>query len=209
MGEYIRYRGEEIKIGTCEDLYYATYPKYIAALEAHTLHRLEGNSSPEAYAKPDAGFRFRFPFPDEDHLSLGSLEYDYSRGVPITLDVSACEPPKGHDRNKSTFQMEITQQKLVFRESDKNLCLALVWRDPKTRQSFRIEDDADIKNILKQIIKHHIQNENDLKQKLFYRKIAARILKGYRLSTVQTLSKKLRVHSREVLPKSLSPGKKR
>jgi len=209
MGEFIRYRGTEIKLGTCEDLYYATYPKYIAALEAQVLFRSEWNGSPEEYAKPDAGFRFRFPFPDEDHLSLGSIEYDFSRGVRIELDISVCEPPENCDIKEGCFEMEITQQKLVFRESDKKLCLALVWRDPKTRHSFRVEEDTDIKNILQQIIKHHIQNENDLNQKIFYRKIAARILKGYRLSEGQQLPQKVRNHPRQILLKSVSARKKR
>ena len=68
MGEYIKYRHEIIKIGTCENLYYTSYPKYCTALESNRLSREDGNLSPELYAKPDSGFRFRFPFPDEDKL---------------------------------------------------------------------------------------------------------------------------------------------
>jgi len=33
MGEYVKYLGEPIKIGTCENLYYATFGKYSEALK--------------------------------------------------------------------------------------------------------------------------------------------------------------------------------
>src|SRR5258705_56795 len=61
MGEYAQYRGEEIKIGTCEDLFY---------LRADQRHLITGYDF-------DAGFRYRFPWPDEDGKAPGSFDpYD-------------------------------------------------------------------------------------------------------------------------------------
>lgn len=67
MGEYATYRGNTVKIGTCENMYY---------LRADQRHLV-----------PDYDFvldveRFRFPFPDEDDIKPGAFE-DYSRGVKI------------------------------------------------------------------------------------------------------------------------------
>lgn len=65
MGEYARYNGEEIKIGTCEEMYY---------LRADQRHLV-------AY-EFDGTERFRFPFPDEDGLEPGRFD-DHDRGVKI------------------------------------------------------------------------------------------------------------------------------
>lgn len=178
MGEYVKYKREKIKIGTCENLYYATYPKLTEALKAGLLRTLAGNLAPSFYVKPDSGFRFRFPFPDEDHLPLENLGRlnDFHRGVPLTLE--------------NGEQMEITQQKLVHRESDGKLCLALVCRDPSGGNSYRLEDDEDVRQVLKGLVRHHIAAENNPEKKSFYRQIGARILKGYRLKPP---SQKLRV----------------
>lgn len=79
MAEIVTYKGQRTSLGTCENLYYATYQKYIAALNAGFLKYVPGNLSPEQYALPDSGFRFRFPFPDEDHLSIGGEGNAFSR----------------------------------------------------------------------------------------------------------------------------------
>lgn len=178
MGEYVKYKGEVVKIGTCESLYYATYEKYLDALKKNQLSFHPGNDLPAAYASADSGYRFRFPFPDEDKLSIGDAGYkDFSRGVPIAVRQSEVTHTTIQEER---YQMEITQQKLIHRQSDGKLCLALVWRD-STGQSFRVEDDADLKDILKEMIRHHILDNADPKQKAFYREIAARALKGYRI----------------------------
>lgn len=78
MGEYARRRidGEEIKIGTCEDMYYLRYD------QRGQVAPLPGNVDPVRDA--DA-LRFRFPFPDEDHIPPGEGFYEagYGRGVII------------------------------------------------------------------------------------------------------------------------------
>lgn len=77
MGEYASYRGQSVKIGTCEDMYYLRYDQ-----RYHVQHK-SGNVDPVH----DAGdLRFRFPWPDEDHLTPGSNTFHdngYHRGVSI------------------------------------------------------------------------------------------------------------------------------
>lgn len=180
MGEYIKFNGEEIKIGTCENLYYTSFQMYNQALKTGKIQSMFGER-PEIYIEPDSGFRFRFPFPDEDSYRMCDQRMDYNRGVPITIDQGAVADFGEGTRPGQTYTMEITQQKLVHRQSDGKLCLALVWRDPLKDESFRIEDDTVVRAILKQIIKHHISNEAKLDTKLFFRKMCFRLLKGYRM----------------------------
>lgn len=76
MGEYARHNGREIKIGTCESMYYLRFD------QRHQVEAMSGNVDPVRDA--DA-LRFRFPFPDEDGLPPGDALYDkgYDRGVHI------------------------------------------------------------------------------------------------------------------------------
>lgn len=73
MGEYAKYRGEEIKIGTCEDMYYLRYD------QRELVTAINGSIDPVGDA---AAIRFRFPFPDEDALEPGQFN-DYDRGVAV------------------------------------------------------------------------------------------------------------------------------
>ena len=66
MGEYATYQGQVIKIGTCEEMYY---------LRADQRHLVADYTF-------DAADRFRFPFPDEDHIEPGRF-VDYDRGLRI------------------------------------------------------------------------------------------------------------------------------
>lgn len=69
MGEYAKtVSGEEVKIGTCEEMYY---------LRADQRHLIVGYDF-------DGSERFRFPFPDEDGIEPGSGDFaDHRRGVRI------------------------------------------------------------------------------------------------------------------------------
>ncbi len=73
MGEYARYKGHDIKIGTCEDMYYLRYD------QRHKVRATCGNVNPVADA---AELRFRFPWPDEDHIEPGAFE-DYHRSICV------------------------------------------------------------------------------------------------------------------------------
>ena len=77
MGEYASYKGNEIKIGTCENLYY---------LRADQVRRLDDPTVVTAYL--DA-YRFRFPFPDEDSNEPGEIGHRaHDRGVAVHGDVA-------------------------------------------------------------------------------------------------------------------------
>ena len=73
MGEYAQYNGEEIKIGTCEDML------YLRADQAHLVKPLPGNVDP---VRDRDGIRFRFPFPDEDGKAPGDFD-DCDRGQTL------------------------------------------------------------------------------------------------------------------------------
>lgn len=73
MGEYAKYKGEEIKIGTCEDMYYLRYD------QAALVRPKRGNTDP---VRDRADLRFRFPFPDEDSIEPGQFR-DPFRSVRI------------------------------------------------------------------------------------------------------------------------------
>lgn len=67
MGEYARRKsdGAEIKIGTCEDMYYLRYE------DKDKVICDEGS---------DFGLRWRLPLPSEDHIKPGDYEDPYFRG---------------------------------------------------------------------------------------------------------------------------------
>lgn len=82
MGEYARFNGEEIKIGTCENMY------YLRADQRHLVTAIAGNVDPSV-ANP-IGIRFRFPFPSEDHVAPGEFDRPFHGSrvdVPIPADV--------------------------------------------------------------------------------------------------------------------------
>jgi hypothetical protein len=82
MGEYIEVGGQMVKIGTCEDLYYIRFDDLREVVK--TAKQIGGNLEPVDYLKPEHGFRYRFPFPDEDNL--GAFNYDdYDKGLLIFL----------------------------------------------------------------------------------------------------------------------------
>ena len=61
MGEYAMHQGQEIKIGTCEDMLYLRWE------DRYQVQPMRGNVDPGV----DSGLRFRLPFPDEDCLLPG------------------------------------------------------------------------------------------------------------------------------------------
>ena len=70
MGEYADYQGRSIKIGTCENMYYlrADQVKLIAGYPGLTRDK--------------ADIRFRFPWPDEDHIEPGYFD-DFDRSLTV------------------------------------------------------------------------------------------------------------------------------
>lgn len=70
MGEYAEHNGQQVKIGTCEDMYYLR-PDQVDEIRGYRFD-----------ADTLAVIRFRFPFPDEDGIEPGRFA-DYSRGVRV------------------------------------------------------------------------------------------------------------------------------
>ena len=90
MGEYAKYKGEEIKIGTCEDMYYLRFD------QRHDVEHVHGNVNP---ASDDAmSIRFRFPWPDEDHIEPGGAFENYNRSVAVYVPM-----PDGVDHSTVQF----------------------------------------------------------------------------------------------------------
>jgi hypothetical protein len=73
MGEYAKYGGQEIKIGTCETMY------YLRADQRMMVRCMSGNVDPVRQATE---IRFRFPWPDEDHIQPGAFQ-DYNRAIAV------------------------------------------------------------------------------------------------------------------------------
>lgn len=82
MGEYVLYRGEPVKIGTCENLYYVRHADFARMVAAGEVQPMSGNATPAGYL--DGSFRFRFPFPDEDALTPFTYD-DYDKGYLVAV----------------------------------------------------------------------------------------------------------------------------
>ena len=99
MGEYAKYNGQSVKIGTCEDMYYLRYA------DRYKVQPEPGNVDP---ARQATSLRFRFPWPDEDAIARPghdneSHDYDRSLAVPSMKMPSGVEhytvqfsSPKGY-----------------------------------------------------------------------------------------------------------------
>ncbi|GEM_PF-3471645 len=84
-----------------------------------------------------------------------------------------------------TIQVEIVQQKPVIDNESGDFHLALVFKDPSTRQSYSIRGTEDIRKLVVDIVRNHVVNEPDPQKKSFYRAIAVRIVKGYGLNVLK------------------------
>ena len=165
MGEYIKKNGQHIKVGTCESLYYYTFQDYKKDLDKGFLSHAENNDYPANYSKLDSGYRFRFPFPDEDGLT----DYeDFCRGLPVNL------------RNGETH--EITQQKYGTQE-DGTIALMVCLRSKERLYRIEAGEDEngvnDLKNLIDDIKANHIDTAPDEETKCFYTEVSNRILRGY------------------------------
>lgn len=158
MGEYaIRSSDQqEIKIGTCEDMY------YLRAEQRQQVRPLQGNVNPnftDAYS-----LRFRFPWPDEDGTQPGEFE-NYDRAVTVSgftvpegvehytvqfsaqagylLSLPCPEGPSSHGltigRNGFAGAVQLTQQKLL---ADGRL--VPVCRCAGCGAAWRMEDQSEI-----------------------------------------------------------------
>ena len=81
MSEMIKYKDRSITLGTCQNLYYATYADLKNNVEHFT--KLAGSLSVEGYLNEKYGFRYRFPFADEKP-NIGNYT-PYDRGVMVKI----------------------------------------------------------------------------------------------------------------------------
>jgi hypothetical protein len=93
MGEYAKYKGESVKIGTCEDMYYLRYDQ--RGLVQHQSGNVDV-TDPETVPH----LRFRFPFPTEDSISPGGFsDYSYGARVPAGFII-----PEGVEHHSVQFK---------------------------------------------------------------------------------------------------------
>ena len=72
MGEYL---SNGVKVGTCENLYYATFAQ---------LKKSVNCIANSCFLKESNGYRYRFPFPDEKNIEIGMYE-NFDRGLPVVI----------------------------------------------------------------------------------------------------------------------------
>lgn len=88
MGEYLKLKNQadSFKIGTCENLYYLTYPQAVSL--AGQIDNSGDVQSDQLFAFDC--YRFRFPFPDEAGINPGDFE-NSRRGLMIYFPITAAE----------------------------------------------------------------------------------------------------------------------
>jgi len=64
MGEYAKYNNQDVKIGTCESMYYLRYEDRMKVSPVH------GSVNP----RTETGLFWRLPYPDEDNVNPGNYE---------------------------------------------------------------------------------------------------------------------------------------
>ena len=109
MGEYVKLpNGEDVKLGTCENLYYITFETAKRLLPI--CRQLEGNFPPEEYLNPAHGWRYRFPFPNEDNIEIYNGN-DFERAAIITapegFDIEDHDPIYHHCTAKGGYGYQV------------------------------------------------------------------------------------------------------
>lgn len=167
MGEYANYQGEQVKIGTCEDMY------YLRADQRHLVQAVSSSldvNGPERFA-----VRFRFPFPDEDGTEPGAFEH-YKRGVRVPV---SCAEQEHYGKCKGSSETEIVQQKYVKVGDAERL--VLVCQCPDCHAAWRLQELDDAARYFHACI---AESRKAAKDRNFVRadfmcETAARILAGY------------------------------
>lgn len=199
MGEYATRLsdGEEIKIGTCEDMYYLRWDQVDQVRGAYSL------TSPETLQ----AVRFRFPFPDEDGTAPGDFD-DYDRGIPVW----GVKAPEGIDHRQVQFVasagynlcipcpegapgatpgMSTTVGGLTVHRNGWKGAVRIVqqrwWNGQLVTvcvcgacgARYRLETRAMALPVLEYLAREAAQRDSDGADGSWYRQIAARILAGY------------------------------
>lgn len=162
MGEYAKHDGEQIKIGTCEEMYYLRYD------QREEVEPEKGNVDPAGDERHE--LRFRFPWPDEDGTLPGEFEkpfrnyglhidapedvnhystqFSSQRGMLVSLPCpyskEGKESPYKIGFNGYSGGVRIVQQKPL-----RDGRLALICECGGCGSKWRIEDEEELKPILK------------------------------------------------------------
>ena len=153
MGEYVDYLGEPYKVGTCENLYYVTFES-MGKIILSAL-RLTGNDNPSEYLKEEYGWRYRFPFPDEDNDGLFKYEGAFGRVWPVPV-------PSGWRDEYGWETLGIVQQKQVEGK------LWIVVENDGHKWSLDMESAAELAGEMLS----HAETENDYT-------MVSRVIQGY------------------------------
>ncbi len=96
MGEYLKIKnGDTVKVGTCENLYYATLDDL----------KQEKTIESQYFLGKESSWRYRFPNPNEKKIKIGNYEYDKG-GIHFTYPL------------KESFKLE--HDKICVRTGAKN-----------------------------------------------------------------------------------------
>ena len=190
MGEYAKYGNRQIKIGTCEDMYYLRFD------QRRKVRPEDGSVDPVRDAH---SLRFRFPFPDEDGISPGEFA-DHDRSIETDLDAPA-DVEHGYDLAASNRdgrgpvkcgagKVAISQQRLVTGEDGKDwlvlICACTVcrraWRLPTLRDALPVigwlHDEA--RALLELETSTDVSYLAHAERAAFLAEVFARIIAGYR-----------------------------
>lgn len=171
MGDNARYDGRRIKLGTCASFYYLRFD------QAHLVTAAEfGDVDVPRFIDQ---IRFRFPFPDEDHVEPG--DFDAFRELVLT----EVEPPAGvehtRDHEGNWVAASVVQQRVWENR------LVLVCKCAGCGALYRLEDFADAKPIV--VALRARADSGD--QPEFHTAIADHIAEGYAMDVAAVLHARL------------------
>lgn len=169
MGEYASYAGQQVKIGTCENMY------YLRADQAESVRALEGNVDPVADREL---IRFRFPWPDEDGSEPGTYhEHDRRLLLPGLTPPAELEGEHYSYRETGHEHVYLSQQKY---RADGTL-MAIV--ECACGLKWRLETLADAAPALESLC--DVAERRGAADGRFLLEVARRLLAGYSVSAGQ------------------------
>jgi len=197
MGEYATYLGQQVKIGTCEDMYYLRWD------QRHMVTPESGSLDPASESAQKV-IRFRFPWPDEDDIAPGGFEnhdrhldvalklpdgvehYDvqFTASVGYVMSIPCPEGPGPHavKPHKNGWRGNVLLRQQAWRAGK----LVCVFECGGCGGAFRVEDIAGLADMLAELRKRDNKN-GDPHQSTWYGKIADRIEAGYNLTPLEMM----------------------
>lgn len=170
MGENAIYRGRQVKIGTCENMY------YLRADQVHMVTPAQYSVDPVRHRD---SLRFRFPFPDEDRIEPGHFA-DFDRG----LTVAGASVPDGVDHYRDGCAGDVVA---IVQQRYWEGRLVLVGRCEGCGARYRLPDLDDVQPVLdaldaqadRELIPWAPGNREAEARAVFLRSVADRAAAGY------------------------------